>query len=188
MTTSRRTTRKTGTRRKAEPGSRTDTARRDVTGATQLSERPDGELRLERGLERSGRVGDPANDDQMRDTYPPSRVREAGQTGGEMPDGESTADDVTPETMLDSEPSHTPHSGRGRMPADMQMRTVNEAGVGGGDGPDEAELAERDPVGVDEARARQRKAARHAADPNAFEPHEAEEQAAAQRERGGEES
>jgi hypothetical protein len=135
------------------------------------------ELDFERGDERTGRIGDPRPEKEIREEFPGRRTREAGMTGGETPDrdGEVTADDLSPETLLDSEPSRTPHSTRARKPSDTAMRTVGVEGVGVGGGLDEAEMAERSPVGREAAAATERKARRHAADPNMVEPHEAQE-------------
>lgn len=145
-------------------------ARRPDSGRATRSE-----LDFERGDERSGRVGDPRPPDQLREEFPARRVREAGMTGGETPDGEVTADDLTPETLLDSEPSRTPHADGGRRSADSAMNVVDAARIGAGAGLDEAELAERDPVGTQEARRLRDTSRRHAMDPNMVEPYAARE-------------
>ncbi len=136
------------------------------------------ELDFERDDRREGRIGDPIPDKEIREEFPGQRVREAGMTGGETPDGETTADDLTPETLLDSEPSRL-----GRNPADQSMRVVDAAAIGAGNGLDEAEMAECSPVGQEAAEATRRKARAHAADPSMAEPHEARELADAQRSR-----
>lgn len=140
-------------------------------------------LRFERGDTRGGRIGDARDAHERNEEFPPERVREAGRTAAAMPDGEITADDLSPETLLDSEPSRTPHARDARTPADTALRTVNAAQIGAGDGLDEAECADLDPVGRKAAAATRRKAQRHARDPNMVEPHEAAEQAAAARQR-----
>lgn len=63
----------------------------------------------------------------------PRRVRQAGRTGGEV-NGGSTADDLTPETLLDD------YEDVGR-PTDKKLRIVDGEEIGGGFGKDEAELA-----------------------------------------------
>lgn len=151
-----------------------------------VNEEPPRDLKFEQGDERS-RVGEPKSRRQMRDEFPPERVREAGRTAGEMPGGEVTADDMAPETLLDEERSRTPDSARGRAPLDTALDVLDGTIVGGGIGPDEAERAQRDPVGTREAEALRRRAHAHAADANSFEPHETEELAAAERERRGKE-
>jgi hypothetical protein len=72
-----------------------------------------------------------------RDAFPPSRVRQAGMTGGSRPGGGPTADDLAPETLI---PEDRPNA------ADGQLRTVDESEIGAGTGLDEAELAEVEPV------------------------------------------
>ena len=148
-----------------------------------VNEEPPRELRFEQGDERSGRAGDAKSRRQRRDEYPPARGREAGRTAGEMADHEITADDLSPETLLDEERSHTPDAPRGRVPRDTELSEVPDNGVGLGGGLDEAELADRDAVGRREAEAQRRRAREHAGNPNQFEPHEAAELAAAERER-----
>ena len=138
-----------------------------------------GELDFERGDEREGRIGDPRPAREVREEFPGRREREAGSTGGETPDQHVTADDMAPETLLDSEPSHTPRSMRGRAANDASLSTVGEDGIGAGGGLDEAEEADVDPVGKREAERIRRTSQRHAADPNMVEPHEARERAAA---------
>ena len=147
------------------------------------TEQPRSELDFEKGDEREGRIGDPKPEREVREEFPARREREAGTTGGETPDQHVTADDMAPETLLDSEPSRTPSSMRGRAANDSSVSVVGEAGIGAGDGLDEAEMAERKPVGEKEAARTQRKARAHAADPNMAEPHEAQERADAARQR-----
>lgn len=142
------------------------------------TERPRSELDFERGDEREGRIGDPKPAREVKEEFPGRREREAGTTGGETADQHITADDMAPETLLDSEPSHTPRSMRGRAANDSSLSTTGAAGIGGGGGPDEAEMAEREPVGEREAKRLERKAREHAADPNMVETHEAQARAA----------
>ncbi|MDB5969717.1 MAG: hypothetical protein JWQ90_2167 [Hydrocarboniphaga sp.] len=68
-------------------------------------------------------------------------------------------------------------------PPQRRIRRAGAAAIGAGRGLDEAELADTDPVGESEARKLKRKADQHAHDPNAFEPHEAAEVAAREREK-----
>lgn len=143
------------------------------------------ELDFERGDEREGRIGDPKPMREVREEFPGRREREAGSTGGETPDQHVTADDMAPETLLDSERSHTPRSMRGRAANDTSLSTAGEDAVGMGGGLDEAEEADVDPVGKREAERIRRTSQQHAADPNMVEPHEARERAQAQRQRSG---
>lgn len=64
----------------------------------------------------------------------PQRVRQAGMTGAEV-NRSSTDDDLTPETLLDEE-----HFAD--RPADKRVRVVERDEIGGGQGLDEAELAQ----------------------------------------------
>ena len=157
------------------------TQRKQSRGATPRTEHARSELDFERGDTREGRIGDPKPMSEVREEFPARRAREAGRTGGETAEHQTTADDMTPETLLDFDASRTPSSLRGRMPNDTDTRVVSEAEIGGGDGLDEAELAERDPVGARAAARTQRKAREHAANPNMVEPHEARERAQAAR-------
>jgi hypothetical protein len=147
-----------------------------------VNEEPSSELDLGTD-EGAGRVGDWRSRKKLHDEFPPARVREAGQTGGEVPGGphderDVTADDLSPETLLDEERSHTPSALARRDAQDSRLHSVSEADIGEGGGLDEAELADRKPVGRDEARRLQRKIAEHAGNPNAFEPNESAEVAA----------
>lgn len=113
-----------------------------------LNEEPTAELDFEKGDERSGRVGDRKPDAELREEFPPARVREAGMSGGEMPDetvdGKVTADDLAPETLLDEDRSHSPAARAGRDSADTVLSDAGEDDIGAGRGKDEAELAQRE--------------------------------------------
>jgi hypothetical protein len=133
-------------------------------------------LRFDRGDERGGRTGDLRARVASNEEFPPERVRQAGQTGGETIDSEVTADDLSPETVLDSEPSRSPAARRGRIAADRDL-SITEEPLGLGGGLDEAEDADRDPVGRAEAAKLREKSREHASDANYFEPNEAAVQA-----------
>lgn len=139
--------------------------RHDVPGQNvHLNEEPQGRLDFSKGDQRGG--GRPGGDaaqavDQAVD-----------QTMDQAEDRDEDRDDLTPATLLD-EP-------RGRASdLDVQTRSARQLGLHGG--PDEAEMAERDPVGADEARARHNLIHEHAADPGKFEFHEAQEIASRKR-------
>lgn len=102
--------------------------------------------------------------------FPRERVAEAGRTGGELPDRDVTADDLSPETLLDDDPSRTPSARRGRDAADGQLDVVSEADIGAGTGRDEAELAQAEPVGLNAAVRLRARSDRHAHDARSFEP------------------
>lgn len=101
--------------------------------------------------------------------FPPARVAELGRSGGETPDGHVTADDLSPETLLDDDSSRSPAVRARRAPQDTQLRrSASTAGMGSG--LDEAEWAERSPVGRDEAAKLQQRSQRHANDAKQMEP------------------
>ncbi len=101
--------------------------------------------------------------------FPPARVAELGRSGGETPDGHVTADDLSPETLLDDDASRSPAVRARRAPQDAQLtRSTSTAGMGGG--LDEAEWAERSPVGRDQAKKLQQRSERHANDARQMEP------------------
>lgn len=139
--------------------------------AVRVNEEPPQELRLERGVERGGRVGDPRR--RYKEEFPRERVREAGMTAGSKPGGEPTADDADPEILLDENLSHTPAAHRDRDATDTLLTRTSEAQIGAGRGRDEAEWAAKRPVGRRQAARLARKAAEHARNPNFFEHHEA---------------
>ncbi|PPE74116.1 hypothetical protein C3942_08740 [Solimonas fluminis] len=101
--------------------------------------------------------------------FPAARVAELGRSGGETPDGHVTADDLSPETLLDDDPSRSPAVRARRAPQDAQLRRSGST-AGMGDGPDEAEMADRKPVGRKEAAKLERRSQRHANDARYLEP------------------
>lgn len=113
-----------------------------------------------------------------RERYPRERTLEAGQTGGELTHTDISADDASPQTLLDDDPSHTPSANEQRTAADQVLNTAGARVAGVGDGADEAEQAQTDPVGADTARRLKARSRRHARDARFFEPAAAREQAA----------
>ena len=92
-------------------------------------------------------AGDRVPDEQLRDEFPPRRVREAGMTGGEAlgPDVHEdgiTLDDLSPETLYDESGARSPDERGHGLPADEQLRIVEGDEIGAGLGLDEAELAQ----------------------------------------------
>lgn len=127
-------------------------------------------LDFDRDSRLPGRVGDPESVERIDERFPAERVHLAGQPAvGIRSPG---ADDLSPETLLGEDASGMSDDGYAQGAADFELREVSAEEAGLGDGPDEAELAESDPVGRSESRARERKAKQHAADPNYFEPAE----------------
>ncbi len=110
-----------------------------ASDATDLNEYPPEELRFEDDRP-PPRAGDPLPRATAARELTPRRVREAGLTGGSA--GHATADDASPETLLDED--------HGRA-ADQKLRRVDGSEIGGGFGKDEAELAREKP---DRGRAR----------------------------------
>jgi len=96
--------------------------------------------------EPTAKIGDEITTAELEQQQPPSRAREAGMTGASMDDHEPTDDDMSPETLIDEDGARSSHeAGRGR-PADQSLTVVDEDDIGGGDGLDEAELAQLDPL------------------------------------------
>lgn len=102
--------------------------------------------------ERSGRTGDPLNDNEA-EALTPQRSRTAGLTGGDvMPvtvDNEPTADDLSPETLLREEGNEGSLDIRARA-ADQMLTEKPAWRIGAGHGKDEAELALDDDTAPDE--------------------------------------
>lgn len=90
------------------------------------------------------RIGD---EDEQAQPFDAERVREAGLTAGSMPDHQPTADDLSPETLLDETGARSPREpGDGAGPLDRRVRVVSATEAGTGRGLDEAELARVDPL------------------------------------------
>lgn len=107
-----------------------------------------------------------------RRSFPRSRVREAGLTGGETVDrGRVTADDLAPETLLDDRGGMDPGTVRSAPPADATLRVVDASAAGLGDGNDEAEDAQESPISRAEHERLRRRVARAGA-PGDVEPAE----------------
>ncbi|HVT34215.1 MAG TPA: hypothetical protein VHE37_01420 [Nevskiaceae bacterium] len=116
------------------------------------------ELEFEAGDERSGRAGDLRSPADVAEEFPPERERLAGRTGGELPHPGITADDLAPETLLDDNRSREPAARELRDAVDSTLRTVDESAIGEGAGPDEAEMADIEPVAPAEVAQLKRKA------------------------------
>ncbi|MCY1464210.1 hypothetical protein D9M71_822060 [compost metagenome] len=77
---------------------------------------------------------------------PEERVREAGMTGASTDDHESTDDDMSPETLIREDGARDAGEEGEGDPADWDLSIVDEDDIGGGNGLDEAELAQHDPL------------------------------------------
>jgi hypothetical protein len=97
------------------------------------------------------RTGDLEPRSKVAAAFPPVRVREAGRTGGEVLDDSVdetiTADDFAPENLLNDDPAEDPMRDGFFVPADQNLTIVNGRDAGLGEGLDEAEWADVDPVG-----------------------------------------
>jgi hypothetical protein len=67
-------------------------------------------------------------------------------TGASTPDHESTDDDLSAETMILEDGARDGNEAGEGEPADWELSIVDEDDIGGGNGLDEAEMAETDPV------------------------------------------
>ncbi|WLG96699.1 serine kinase/phosphatase [Pseudomonas sp. FP198] len=96
--------------------------------------------------EYEARIGDELPEDEREQLLPDERVREAGMTGASMDDRQPTEDDLSPETLIrDDGARDALEAGEGEQ-ADWDLSVVNENDIGGGDGLDEAEMADIDPL------------------------------------------
>jgi len=96
--------------------------------------------------ERRGRIGDTVPEEQLADEYPPERAAEAGMTAGEVVDGHTTMDDLTPETLIPEDGSRSPSERGHGGPADQELSEVSEHEIGADIDLDEAERARQDPL------------------------------------------
>lgn len=96
--------------------------------------------------ERKGRIGDEVPPEQVGNEFTPERAAEAGMTGGEVPDGDTTMDDMAPETLIPDDGARSPRERGHGGPADQDLSVVSEHEIGADVGLDEAEQARRDPL------------------------------------------
>lgn len=96
--------------------------------------------------ERKGRIGDPLPDEEADALYPPERVAEAGMTAGEVPDGDTTLDDLAPETLIPDDGARSPAERGPAGPADRDLSVVSEHRIGADVDLDEAEQGRYDPL------------------------------------------
>lgn len=105
------------------------------------SEEPQ-ELSFDDDDTRDSRAGDLLEGDSVEQEYPRERERTAGLTGAALPDGDVSADDLSPETLLDEDAAHGEPSDE--LAADQMLRNVGPEEIGGGLGLDEEEQARRE--------------------------------------------
>ena len=96
--------------------------------------------------EPGARIGDELPDNEREQLMPPDRVREAGMTGASTEDHEPTDDDMSPETLILEDGARDAREAGEAGQADWDLSIVDEDDIGGGNGLDEAELAQRDPL------------------------------------------
>ncbi|NMX68916.1 serine kinase/phosphatase [Pseudomonas sp. WS 5059] len=96
--------------------------------------------------EPTAEIGDEIPRGEREHLMPDERVREAGMTGASTADHEPTDDDMSPETLIHEDGARDAREeGEGEQ-ADWDLSIVDEDEIGGGNGLDEAELADIDPV------------------------------------------
>ncbi len=96
--------------------------------------------------ERKGRIGDEVPGEQVADEFTSERAAEAGMTAGEVPDGETTMDDMAPETLIPEDGARSPSERGHGEPADQDLSVVSEHEIGADVDLDEAELGRYDPL------------------------------------------
>ncbi|KHK61333.1 MULTISPECIES: hypothetical protein [Pseudomonas] len=96
--------------------------------------------------EYDARIGDELPEDEREQLMPDERVREAGMTGASMDDRQPTDDDMSPETLIREDGARDAQEAGEDEQADWDLSVVGENDIGGGDGLDEAEMADIDPL------------------------------------------
>ncbi len=85
-------------------------------------------------------IGDETSRRERKRLMPDERFQEAVMTE------DSTDDDMSPQTLIREDGARDAHEEGDDEPADWDLSIVDEDEIGGGNGWDEAEMAERDPV------------------------------------------
>jgi hypothetical protein len=96
--------------------------------------------------EPGAKIGDELSQKERERLIPRERVREAGMTGASTDDHDPTDDDMSPETLIREDGARDAHEAGEGDQADWDLSIVDEDDIGGGNGLDEAELAQRDPM------------------------------------------
>ena len=96
--------------------------------------------------EPSAKIGDELPEKEREQLMPRERVREAGMTGASMDDHQPTEDDMSPETLIREDGARDASEAGDDEQADWDLSVVDESAIGGGDGLDEAEMADIDPL------------------------------------------
>ena len=92
------------------------------------------------------RIADLIPEHERAQKMPDARVRKAGMTGASNNDNDATDDDLSPETLIREDGARDAHEAGEDGQADWDLSIVDEDDIGGGDGLDEAELAQQDPL------------------------------------------
>ena len=92
------------------------------------------------------KIGDELPVTERERLKPIERLREAGMTGASTDDHEPTDDDMSPETLILEDGARDAHEAGEGDQADWDLSIVDEDDIGGGNGLDEAEMANRDPM------------------------------------------
>ncbi|AUG04273.1 serine kinase/phosphatase [Pseudomonas sp. 09C 129] len=93
--------------------------------------------------EPGARVGDPASSPVEHRT-PHRHIHGSSLTGNA--EDEPNDDELTPENLIREDGARSAHEAGEDQPADWDLSIVDENDIGGGNGLDEAELAQRDPL------------------------------------------
>ncbi|TLX61445.1 hypothetical protein DN820_21315 [Stutzerimonas nosocomialis] len=96
--------------------------------------------------DRVGRIGDEVPAQDIENGFPHEREAEAGMTAGEVPSGDTTMDDLAPETLIPDDGSRSPNEKGHGLPADQDLSVVSEHSIGADTGLDEAEEGRRHPL------------------------------------------
>ncbi len=96
--------------------------------------------------EPGGKIGDELLVTERVRLMPIERLREGGMTGAFTDDHEPTDDDMSPETLILEDGARDAHEAGEGDQADWDLSIVDEDDIGGGNGLDEAEMANRDPM------------------------------------------
>lgn len=94
----------------------------------------------------SAKIGDELPENEREQLMPRERVREAGMIGASTDDHEPTDDDLSPETLIREDGARDAREAGDDEQADWDLSVVDENDIGGGDGLDEAEMADIDPL------------------------------------------
>ncbi|MCF5653403.1 serine kinase/phosphatase [Pseudomonas poae] len=96
--------------------------------------------------DQTAEIGDEIPRGEREHLMPEERVREAGMTGASTDDHQPTDDDMSPETLIQEYGARDAREEGEDSAADYDLSVVGESDIGGGNGLDEAELADLDPL------------------------------------------